>query len=37
MDYYGPALEAHHVEDLRLENFSGKAAHPSITPDRIIE
>ena len=36
-DYYGPALEAHHVEGLRLENFTGQAAHPETTPDRIVE
>ena len=37
VDYYGPALEARHVEDLRLEQFTGKAARPGKTPDRIVE
>jgi len=36
-DYYGPALEARHVEDLHLEQFTGKAARPGKIPDQIIE
>ena len=36
-EYYGPALEARHVEDLRLEQFTGKAARPGPTLDQIIE
>jgi polygalacturonase len=36
-EYYGPALEAHHVEGLRLENFTGKAAHPGKVADRVVE
>jgi polygalacturonase len=36
-DYYGPALEAHHVEGLTLENFTGQAAHPAKSPDRIVD
>lgn len=36
-DYYGPALEARHVEDLRREQFNGKAARPGTTPDQVIE
>ncbi len=35
-EYYGPALESDHVEDLQLQQFSGKAAKPGKTPDRII-
>lgn len=36
-DDYGPALEARHVEDLRLDQFTGQSAHPVRTPDRIVE
>ena len=36
-DYYGAALEAHDVEDLQLENFTGKAAWPGKMPDQIIK
>lgn len=35
--YHGPALEAHHVKELKLEQFSGKAAHPDRTPDKIVD
>ena len=27
-DYYGHALEAGEVDNLRIDNFNGKAAHP---------
>jgi polygalacturonase len=37
MDYYGPALDARHIENLQLENFSGKASQPGKMPDQIIE
>jgi polygalacturonase len=37
MPYYGPALDARHVEGLRLENFSGKAAWPGETPDQLVK
>jgi hypothetical protein len=33
-DYFGSALEAHHVQGLHLENFSGEAAFP--TRDKAI-
>lgn len=36
-DYYGPALESRNVQDLRLEQFTGKAARPGRTPDQIVE
>ncbi len=36
-DYYGPALEARHVKNLKLEEFTGKAARPGKTPDKIVE
>ncbi|MGA3143076.1 MAG: glycoside hydrolase family 28 protein [Verrucomicrobiota bacterium] len=36
-DYYGAALEARHVEGLQLEYFSGKAAWPGKSPDKIVE
>jgi hypothetical protein len=36
-DYYGPALEAHHVEGLKLENFTGQAAHPAKSMNWMIE
>jgi hypothetical protein len=36
-DYYGPALESRDVEDLHVEQFTGKAARPGKTPDQIIE
>lgn len=36
-DYHGPAVDAHQVKELKLEQFSGKAAHPGRTPDRIVE
>jgi hypothetical protein len=35
-NYYGPALEARHIENLKLENFSGKAAQSGMT-DKIVE
>ena len=36
-DFYGAALESRHVEGLKLEQFSGKAARPGQTPDQIVE
>jgi len=36
-DAYGPALEARSVAELRLEQFTGKAARPGATPDQIME
>jgi len=36
-DDYGPALESRHVEDLRLDHFTGPSAHPGKSPDRIVE
>ena len=35
-DYYGPALESRNVQDLPLEQFTGKAARPGQTPDQIV-
>ncbi|HTY89281.1 MAG TPA: glycosyl hydrolase family 28 protein [Candidatus Acidoferrum sp.] len=36
-DYYGAALESHHIEDLKLEQFTGKSAWPGNIPDRIVD
>jgi len=36
-EYFGPALEVHDVDGLRLDNFTGKAAHPGVERDRIID
>jgi len=36
-DYCGPALEAHHVEDLKLEGFVGMAARPGQGTDTIVD
>lgn len=35
-EYFGPALEAHAVEGLKLENFQGEAAHPEQGKAQII-
>jgi hypothetical protein len=35
--YYGPALEAHHVEGLKLQDFTGRSAFPGKIPDRIVD
>ena len=36
-DYFGPALEAHGVEGLVLENFKGDAAHPQRDKATLID
>jgi hypothetical protein len=36
-DYYGPALGSRNVQGLRLERFTGQAARPGRTPDRVVE
>jgi hypothetical protein len=36
-DDYGPALESRHVEDLRLDHFTGQSAHQGKIPDQIVE
>ena len=36
-DYFGPALETHHVTGLALEDFQGQAAHPEQGPNRILD
>lgn len=36
-DYYGAALESHHAEGLKLENFTGQSAQPGKIPDQITE
>jgi hypothetical protein len=35
--YYGPALEARHVQQLSLQNVRGANAHPGQAPDKITE
>lgn len=35
--YYGPALEARHIQNLSLSNFRGHGAHPASDPDRIFD
>jgi hypothetical protein len=34
-DYWSHALEAHHVEGLKLENFTGEAARKGVKPKQI--
>jgi polygalacturonase len=36
-DYYGPALEAHHIDHLQVSDFDGVGAHPGRDPDRIMD
>ena len=36
-DFYGAALESHHAEGLKLEQFTGKSARPGKIPDQIME
>ena len=36
-DSYGAALESHHAEGLKLEQFAGKSARPGKIPDQIVE
>ena len=36
-DYYGAALESHHGEGLKLDQFTGQSARPGKIPDQIVE
>ena len=36
-EFYGAALESHHAEGLKLENFSGQSAQPGKIPDQILQ
>jgi hypothetical protein len=36
-EYFGPALEAHHIQNARIENFHGRGAHPGVDAPYILD
>ncbi len=36
-NYYGPALEGTHIENLVLDQFTGQSAQPGAIPDQVLD